>query len=89
MITSTTPAPRGRVRWRLNDLAVEFRQRWTRVHTLAPGTEGSDDERAICGLAIPFNPYDFQWDQWIPDDAPVCQRCERRRGVELPEADDA
>ena len=59
------------IRWRLNDPAIEWRQRWTRVHVV----DATNDARTLCGVTLP--------DAYDTDYAPAagldkCKRCAQR-----------
>jgi len=59
------------IRWRLNDPAVEWRQRWTRVHVVS--RHASD--LTACHRLIPEHAYVEERNADIPGDAPRCRRC--------------
>jgi len=60
-----------RIRWRLNDPAEENRQRWTKVHRVSFHAA----DLTACHILIPEHAYMVDRNEWIPDDAPECQRC--------------
>jgi hypothetical protein len=61
------------IRWRLNDPADEWRQRWTRVHRVSFHAA----DLTACHIVIPESPYMVDRDEQIPTGAPHCKRCER------------
>lgn len=67
-ITGTTKT----VRWRLNDPAEENKQRWTKTHKVS--FHASD--LTACHQLIPEYPYMMDTDDQIPQDWPVCKRCQ-------------
>jgi hypothetical protein len=59
------------IRWRLNDPAVEWRQRWTKVHRVS----FHNDDLTRCHIKIPEHPYDQERGTSLPEALPRCKRC--------------
>ena len=64
-------SPTHTIRWRLNDPAQEWRQRWTKVHRVSFHA----NDLTVCHILIPEFPYDSEHDGQIPVDAIKCKRC--------------
>lgn len=80
-MTTTTTAPTF-VYWRLNE-PIEERYRPTKTHAAAPGASYGD--RTLCGLTIPHQPYDIDWQAHpIDDGTGSCARCRRKLAELVP-----
>lgn len=60
------------IRWRLNGLAEENRQRWTKVHVVSI----QDGTLTACHMRIPEHPYMEDRDDQIPAGLDICKRCQ-------------